>query len=1019
MNFEVTTAPALAEAPAARPGTLSRTLKRRPSTLQSKARLDPATLTFSVALQPFMAADVAFLADSEWSSTSFASLTEAPPDATLEDMESGSFPLETTSTLSRIETPTSLFQLDRTMAQSSPPLVLNPIPAAPARNFPSRAPIFMPKVRTWSGLKDIFFSRRNIHTIRAVIALVVMLILAVLTPPIANFYGPESFFLVFVVALWDFTLTVGGSLKLLVVAFLLCAVSGAAVCLTVALCSIGGTTMNATGVILLLFAFSFALWLTLAYQPWIFPPFFSAAAILYFGLVNAVLVVGNEVTLEVGGRPVTFIGTPADAYIYAAKMAVGISVSSFVSCMASIVVSPLTLTQKLHQELAHGLGNVSFLFSKVVETHSRVSRNGDDGKDSAKLRILLQSLRFDFLTASRGLVDMKGDIFRRSYDPECYGRLIEDLQDMTTQISSLNACLDGFRTFRPSSADVAENEQVLLGLVSVVNSSIEELRKCLGSCRPSGKPCSCSFRDTAEDKIILERFLQWCVKQQRTIGSLGAGAGPNGTEDGRTARAMAGYLFAFGCKELVGKVHLFRQHLIELHSSRSTGKKRNLLFWNRGKDPAGTEPAVISATKPGPEGPEFLAQSETAPKLSFPQKLWTLSLWMRTWEARFALKFSIAVCFITLFAFIPATRPGFYDWRVRWAGITFYAAAAPTHSGDISNSLQRTAGTVIGAFFGIVCWYVAGTNPYGICAFSVLFWYPACWVKHSGLPDWTKTGALSAATYTILFNHMESINMGFATESVWVIGGKRALMVVVGVFGVMFVGRFVWPSLARVQLRESLATTVDGLGWLFRQVAGMYMLASAGNMSWKEDVEVVEDVEAALQTALIQERVLVALSTTEPRFRGPFPEGLFLDIVRGGQHILDMLRTAREALKDFHRIAPLDPKKLHVEDRDRISRTRSLVMLNWMCSRALRTHSSLPYYLPDCSTPQRRLNVALLRDANAILVEDPAYLSYGAYSTAITEAVFGFQVLADLVSALFGRGEGVIGQLEEEVLKDV
>lgn len=1052
--------------------TRSRTFERRPSVLRSKGRYHPAALTFSGAIQPFIASDVAFLADSEWSSRTWQMESDGDDDlASISTSPSSPFPssarrksfidylagaFTTTDTASVLEerleppltTPTSLFglsvphvaepeslEIEGVSSEQLPsvrPTLSRPAPqpttTAP-RNFPSRAPIFVPRVKGWQGFKDLLRSRRNIHTLRAVVSLLVMLIVIVLVQPVADWFGPESFFSVFVVALWDFTLTVGGSVTMLWIAWLMCATAAGAVCLTVALCSIGSATLNAAGVLILLFVFSFGLWFLLAYQPNIFPPFFSSASIVYFGIVNSILVVGHEITTSIDGKVVTTTGTPEDAYRYSAKMAIGICMTSFVSCLSNLVISPVTAGQRLHQELGHTLGNISFIFGKIVESRARRLKTSESKErfeaESARIRILLQSLRFDFLTASRILSDAQTEFTLRTFDAAKYSLLLNDLQDVTTQLASLNACLDGFNTplSRQGRSDTARyDEAVLIDLDSAVEASLAEIRSCVISHKPSKTPCSCIFPSDLEDEDVLEQFLSWSVKKQQLLS-------PDeiGKDSSATARTMAGYLFAFGTKELVGTISRCRKHLRDLHAVPSSSsfilRRPTMPMIQLSSVQAMAHKVDEDQDFQEPPAPVQDGAPEEQPRFSLAsvgQKLWKFSLWMRTWEARFAFKFSVAVCFVTMFALIPTTRAGFYDWRVKWAGITIYAAAAPTHSGDISNSLQRTAGTIIGVLLGIACWYISGTNPYITAVVSFVFWYPACWVKHSGLPEWTKTGALSAATYTILFNHLELVNMGFTDiESVWIIGGKRALMVIVGVFIVMAVGRFIWPSLARVQLRRSLSDTVDGLSWLFRQVAGMFMLASAGEYDWNSAESVVEEVESVLQTSLIQERVLVALSLSEPRFRGPFPHQTFLDLVRTAQQILDMLRFARLSLAEFKHIAPIDPKVLHVEDADRISRTRALVMLSWMTAKSLRVHTSLPYYLPDCSSPQRRLNAALLKDANAILATRPAYLAYGAYSSAVTEAVFGFQVLADLVAQLYGKGDGVIGQTDQEEWNDL
>jgi hypothetical protein len=322
----------------------NRTLMRRPSELKRK---NPAALIFSGSIQPFIAEDVAFLTDVEW-----AAVANKPGDVPVEPVRpprrmsyAASLFAEAFGTPAPAFAPDSATGLQTSLFEESTSIEMEPagitrsgtqgtnLSQETLTNFPTRAPVFIPRVNSWSGLKDLLLSRRNIHTLRAVVSLLIMLTIMVLIQPTSRFFGPDAFFSVLVTALLDYTLTIGSSLAMFGVALLMCTVSAGAVCMIVALCSLGGTTVNAAGVLILLFFFSFSYWLVLANHPHIFPPFFSAAAILYFGICNAIFVVGYELTLNIGGVPNTVVGTPWDAYLYTGKMALGIVMGSFVSCL--------------------------------------------------------------------------------------------------------------------------------------------------------------------------------------------------------------------------------------------------------------------------------------------------------------------------------------------------------------------------------------------------------------------------------------------------------------------------------------------------------------------------------------------------------------------------------------------------------------------------------------------------------------------------------------------------------------
>jgi uncharacterized membrane protein YgaE (UPF0421/DUF939 family) len=88
--------------------------------------------------------------------------------------------------------------------------------------------------------------------------------------------------------------------------------------------------------------------------------------------------------------------------------------------------------------------------------------------------------------------------------------------------------------------------------------------------------------------------------------------------------------------------------------------------------------------------------------------------------------------------------------------------------------IYRILGTIAGAVWAIIVWYVCGTNPYGIFFMMFLFMVPANYISYS--TRYTKIAFVSVvALLVIILSRRNNIIMHTTrTDEIYVLAYKRA-----------------------------------------------------------------------------------------------------------------------------------------------------------------------------------------------------------------------------------------------------
>jgi len=242
-------------------------------------------------------------------------------------------------------------------------------------------------------------------------------------------------------------------------------------------------------------------------------------------------------------------------------------------------------------------------------------------------------------------------------------------------------------------------------------------------------------------------------------------------------------------------------------------------------------------------------------------------------------------------------------------------------------------------------------------------------------------------------------------ENIWIIGVKRVTMVLLGIFIALIIGRLIWPTLARVELRYSLATAMNNLGILYNQIMTNLMANTSKNR--KKNLKMVVKIERNIQLLLIRQRVLLSMARKEPRFRGPFEPNKYLSMIRSSQFILDLLRSTRVFVENFKHYTIPDESYLYYtwDDPDCQDLITNITLSFYLYSAAIQMRKPLPCYLPNHENPNKRLNRKILNklqtETNPDLYE--FWIGYYAFSMCISEIISGLKLIEISTISLFGQ----------------
>ncbi|KAI8646874.1 hypothetical protein BD408DRAFT_335945 [Parasitella parasitica] len=403
--------------------------------------------------------------------------------------------------------------------------------------------------------------------------------------------------------------------------------------------------------------------------------------------------------------------------------------------------------------------------------------------------------------------------------------------------------------------------------------------------------------------------------------------------------------------------------------------------------------------------------------------LWSFFSEFRTYRVKFALKSMLTAEFISVLAFIPATRPYFTEFKLEWTLITVMAVMTPTVGGTNLGAVLRVIATILGCVLAAIIYTIFQDNTIMLWLCTWLISIPSFWLilhhKHGRFGLFT----LLAYNLIVLYKFNHRLDNGV---NVFALTWMRCLAVSVGVVLGLFITAYVWPYEARREVRKGLSDLLLRLSWLYKQLISVYSedditetaAATESNtlaMSRKNKSRAAElqRIELSIQVSIFDLQGLLAHAPNEPRLKGPFPAKTYSAMLASCQNILEKLLSLRIVILKDVWAEHVRRNFLMPASREFMEMAGNVFLYFYLLASALQLKTPLPPYLPPAENTRQLLmqklqqlplvmEISIQGHELAEEKKDECYMVYYAYVVLMENIIRELEQLGSHMKELFG-----------------
>ncbi|KAI1389743.1 Fusaric acid resistance protein-like-domain-containing protein [Hypoxylon trugodes] len=259
-------------------------------------------------------------------------------------------------------------------------------------------------------------------------------------------------------------------------------------------------------------------------------------------------------------------------------------------------------------------------------------------------------------------------------------------------------------------------------------------------------------------------------------------------------------------------------------------------------------------------------------------------------DIRFGLKVGIGATLYAMFAFIPQTRPIYTHWRGEWGLLSFMIVCSMTIGASNTTGWSRFTGTIVGAAFVLVNWWISNGNAVALAFLGWLVSFGAFYIM-------VDRGNAPFGRFILLSYNVSSLYAYSLTQEVDdddddeggihpIIGSiayHRVVAVSVGIVWGLIICRLIWPMPARQKFKEGLAVLYLQMGLIWKR--GPLAILLRNDTAATSYMKMGE--QAAMQRYASQLQTLRVSANNEYELRGPFPFQEYGRVMASTQRALD------------------------------------------------------------------------------------------------------------------------------------
>ncbi|KAJ3494347.1 hypothetical protein NLG97_g4141 [Lecanicillium saksenae] len=313
-------------------------------------------------------------------------------------------------------------------------------------------------------------------------------------------------------------------------------------------------------------------------------------------------------------------------------------------------------------------------------------------------------------------------------------------------------------------------------------------------------------------------------------------------------------------------------------------------------------------------------------------QIWRSLYRLQGFESKYALKACVVTSLLSVPSYLDQSKWWWDRYEVWWAVAMSWVVMHPRVGGNIQDLLNRSCLAIFGAVWAGAGYAAGNGNPYVMAVFAALYMIPMLY--RYTLSSHPRSGLVGSLAFTV-------VSLGLLEDyrevTPAVFTAYKGLVFFVGTAAPILVNWFLWPFVARHELRSALSSMLFFMSVTYRSAVATYVYFEDGNEPTEEDIQRSELLEGRLREGFVRIRQLLVLTRHELRLRAPFDPVPFSALTEACERFFE------------HLIAKLLPYR-----RDAVA----TVLANlYILAGALRSHRKVPRYLPSAAAARKALLV--------------------------------------------------------------
>lgn len=284
---------------------------------------------------------------------------------------------------------------------------------------------------------------------------------------------------------------------------------------------------------------------------------------------------------------------------------------------------------------------------------------------------------------------------------------------------------------------------------------------------------------------------------------------------------------------------------------------------------------------------------------SISYKIWKALKAFRRVDVQFGIRVGLGAFGMSIFAFLPQTKPIFLNWRGEWS-VTIFCIMMNKSIGGTNRTVKwRLLGTFLGALVAYFVWIITNANVYALTIIGFLISIPSFFI----ILFWKQNNAygrfiLLAYNLTALYSYSmiqhdsEDDNEGGDSPIIAEIAIHRFIAVSVGIFCALTMAALFLPNSARSRLKRGITLLWLRLGVIWNSDPLDYsdMEGEEGKLIGLKGLEGVSGLLQECETLLKQ-------APLEFRLKGEYPVLKYEKLLKSTSRIINAYQNMNLMIK--------------------------------------------------------------------------------------------------------------------------